>query len=626
MLWFFKPPRALPDIPLVPFSTMNAHDPLDVTSLEAGQFLPGISIPLSFANGSDDAARNQPLRHAFDSFQQLQVDGLNPIARQRLFRSFADVVRSLDRLHQQRLAGGPIAYGRIALNQFHNRGTTSEPLATLWIDPDRMATAAGKGSETDMVHAGDPEAMYFTEDRLRQGKAATADDDWYALGIVIAELALGTTTVAKIWQLCRQDGKFAEKLVKNLKHARGNRGIRKVAIRLIERSQSQSLDPKSLVRQIDENQTYIKLTRLAILFGAITVIGTSLNVYLTMQSRQQSQQALDSLESQLTEAQVEMTRLEKLATDRAAELAMLAASSTQTPPSNGTAAPVVAPVVTVNQLAKDQARWKSGIAGRALADAIQSADDEYPATWRASLQQILAQKGQKQWRAFDQTLRLRVQRFVDQPWDSAAFDAILSRIDSLNEAHSRWSTWARSDKSLEQIKEQHSLMASGRVKDFLGDWLAQAIESRDFELTIINANANDATEETAHVIGFATSNDSESEKWVWTGKEGQRPKISLPVKNYIAGDTLRLWLQVDGTLWNSTVIDHTFDSPLLIWQLAKELKLEDSESGYAVYVMTDASYGPPIKLETISGETTRPAETPQPIGKKVLDPLDSLPF
>ncbi|MCC9599710.1 hypothetical protein LOC67_03980 [Stieleria sp. JC731] len=578
---------------------MTDHHSHDVSSLEAGKFLPGISLPLQVSEGG-------PSRHAFDGFVPLQVDGLSPLAKKNLYQSFADVVQSLDQLHQQWRA-----FGNVTLKSFHNRGTASEPLATLWID-------SGK---PDDVHSGDPESMYFTEDRLRHGKPATPSDDWYALGIVLAEVALGTAAVAKIWQLCRQDGKFTEKLLKNLKRSRGNHAIRKTAIRLIESSLAQSVEPQKFAIRIASQQTNRTALRISFAASLLTLFLTCGSLYLSNQAIKQRQQELQNMETMLKETEGKIAELEQAAAQQKLQ-------PPPEPPPNVPQPPVVNPEI------RQQRRWQNEIAGLALMEAIAQAEastpdgESFPNGWVQSLRQVAAMKGQKQWRLFDQPLRLRVQRFVDEPWDRVGYENVVSRIDALNEAHSRWSTWARSDKSLDRIKEQHSLMASGRVKDFLGDWLAQAIETRQFELEIVNAANPNAIEGVNHVVGFETSNDSESKKWDWTVSEGERATTTLKVDSYLAGDRMRVWLQIDGTLWNSTVIDHTFASPLLLWQLSKNLKLEDSASGYALWVYADAPYGPPIKLETLTltGSELESNGTPSSIGQKVVDPLESLPF
>lgn len=579
--------------PLGAFPSMIDHASLDVTSLDAGKLLPGVSIPMVVGETSI---------HAFRSFESLPVDGLSKAARTRLYRSFADVVRSLELIH-----GHKQACGHLTLRSFHNRGTPAEPSATLWIDPNAVYD----------VHAGDPDAMYLTEARLSHGRAAKPSDDWYAMGVVLAEIALGTSAVATIWQLGRQDGQFTEKLLKNLKRSRGCRAIKRTAIELIQRSQTDEIDAAKIANRIEGADKHSRLAWWSALLNAIGLVGIVVGAYAAKQQQHEHEQTLQALEGEVDRfaKRIEVLKGEAIAR-QAAPL----------PPPQ----PAVAPP-PIDQQAQARRRWVDQVAGRSLGEAIELAIDGSPQAWRTRLENVSVMQGQPQWRAFDTTLRLRVQRLVDEPWETSHYDIVVARIDALNEAHSRWSTWARSSKSLDQVKEQHALMASGRVKDFLGDWLAEAIEIRDFELSVREVRqATEGEQEKRsgpHVVGFETSSMSLSEKWTWPETAESEARIRLPVDEFRAGDTLRFWLQQDGTLWNSTVIDHTFSSPLLIWQLAKGLRLDDSASEYSVALETDRAYGPPVKLERIvSGKARSATVTDQPLGQKVIDPIDSLPL
>ncbi|QDV87979.1 hypothetical protein [Planctomycetes bacterium TBK1r] len=558
----------------------------EFSTLDAGKLLPGCSLPISGVETDDGRAV-----HAFRQFEPLPIDGLPQTALRSLADSWVDVARSLKTLHE---AG--LCYGRITSTAFHNRGSETEPAATLWIDPSRAV-------QIDAVHHGDPESMYWTAARLQSGKPPQPADDWYALGIVLAEIALSSASVHKIWELSRQDGKFVESLIKNLKRSRGDRRTRKLAIALIREGATGKVDDATIGKLTTRpaaghrTSTFVSV---AVLLLALVAVGATL--YRNMNAQHDRQIAM--LASQVDELQ------------RRAESVEHATPQTVAPP---VAVAVPEPAVV---RPNDRGRWTTEFAGRSLEQAIDASVDFQPSQWRDRLIGLQQLPGQKQWRTIDETLRRLIQRAVDTPWDDDAVQDAQDRIASLGRAHARWTEWARSNRSIEEIRTQHDLMPSGLVKEFLGQWLAEALELRSFDLRTRVVKVGEENSFLAHVIGFETPSDSESVDWTWESTDGGDASIAVQIDDYHAGQTLSYWLKQDSSIpyWDRTVIQHTFDSPLLAWQLAKGLRLENSESGYAVLLSTNARFGPPVKLDASSVAVVEAEK------RKVVDPMDDLPF
>ncbi|WP_182866330.1 hypothetical protein [Stieleria mannarensis] len=573
---------------------MTRHDVnrSDFSTLDAGKLLPGCSLPILAGDGSAEGNRPQ---HAFRRFEPLPIDGLQRSALRSLADSWVDVARSLQKMHD---AG--LCYGRITSASFHNRGTETEPAATLWIDPALAAQA-------DAVHRGDPESIYWTTARLQSGKPPQPADDWYALGIVMAEIALSSAAVHKIWELSRQDGKFVESLIKNLKRSRSDRRLRKLAIALIREGASGNVSDATighLSTRLSSGGRKPTLVAAAALL--LTSAALAWAAYQNVQQRDQRDQQIAALESQVDELRRQAESIEMTA-----------------PPAIATPVAVAVPE-PASVRPSDRDRWTDAIAGRALEQAIAASADFQPSEWRERLVKLRQLPGQMQWRIADETLRQLFQRAVDAPWDDVVIQQAQDRILALGQAHSRWTQWARSDRSIDEIRTQHDLMPSGLVKEFLGQWLAEALEVRSFDLRTRVINVAEGNKFLAHVIGFETPSDSETVDWEWASVEGTDESIGLQIEGYHAGETLTYWVQQDSSIpyWDKTVIEHTFDSPLLIWQLAKGLKLENSESGYAVLLSTNVRFGPPVKLESSSA-----AEVVVDAGeRKVVDPMDDLPF
>jgi hypothetical protein len=562
---------------------------------DAGQLLPGCSIPVVITG--DPIGETV---HAFREFKPLPIDGLDKQAIASLTDSLADVTRSLNRLHAMGCCDG-----RITSTSFHNRGSDAKPAGTLWIDPL-------PADATDAVHDGDPEAMYWTATRLRSGRTAVPADDWYAMGIVMAEIALSSDSVHKIWELSRRDGTFVDSLVKNLRGARADKRLTKMAIQMVRQGAEGNVTAKTLEAITASRGSGIsRAGYLSIGLAAIALALALWNVSvgaLSRASRVEEIAKRDELIAALQgESEILKGRLESLKSVSAAVRGAPAASSR-------TQSPVVR--------SGDRDRWTAELAGASLEQAIKSSESFEPADWHQSLRRLQAIPGQKRWRKHDSQLRRLIQMSVDAPWDSAKAEQVGLRLAALNEAYSRWSTWARGSRSVEELKTQQQLMPGGAVKEFLGQWLAEALEVRFFEFRVAVLNAGEDNRFLAHRIGFETPADSESLSWVWDSVDGSGAAIEMQVDEYRAGQGLSFWLQQDSAIpyWNTTVIRCSLDSPLLVWQLANGLKLVDGVSGYSVLLTTNKRFGPPVRMEVPS----EVAEVNQ--GKKVVDPMDSLPF
>lgn len=562
----------------------SSPDPL--AELDAGDYLPGCSLPVWTAGDANDV-------HAFREFEPLVLDGLNDAAKRAVVHSLPAVIESLQRLHDR-----GFCYGRIASSSMHNRGTKAVPAATLWVERDKVRQAGA-------VHAGDAESMYWTDTRLQSAAAATPADDWYALGIVCAEIQLSSASVHKIWELSRQDGDFVPSLLKNLKRSRGQRSLKQLAATLIGFGVSGQSDRSSLQKRtsrLTRDRSFAPLLLAGLIGGALALAGWSF-----ARDRDQDQtrdEKLTRLAEQVDQlqARAEQLRLER---DRATEASL---------------AP--APAVPAAEQRDDRFRWAEAAGGRPLEEAIELAAQFEDPRWSQRLQQLAGASGQKQWRQHDPQVRRLLQQAVDAPWDEAAARTVLERYAALNQAYERWLAWARSGRTIEEVKTQHQLMASGIAKESLGQWLAEALEVHDFKLTVVNASEKQEDGWVAHLVGFETPDDSQSKPWRWEAPEGRRDTLALDVSDYQSGDPLKFWLQRDSAVpfWNTTVIEHSFDSPLLVWLLSRGLKLDSEAYGTTVFLTADKHFGPPTRLQQSGGASAAVSQ------RKVVDPLDDLPF
>lgn len=571
---------------------------MDAGKLDPGTLLPGYSVPVATVDGKRT--------HAFREFQLLRLDGLAKASRATVLRSLCDVAISLKRLHDE-----GIVDGRIASVRLHDRGMAGQSKATLWMD-------AGEQTR-ETVHAGDAEAMYWRPQRLQSGADPENVDDWYAFGVLMAEAVMSSESVRKIWDLSKQDGEFSESLVKNLKRAKGERWFRKAAIQLIRESAAGGLPTKTIERLASPSKAHNPIPIYVGIAASLIAIGT----VLWLVERRQNK--ISRLEDRLAEAQASMETLEQQAKELA-ELRRKNEAVVATP------VPIPAPSerpseIVVSNAISDQQRWQTEMAGRSLEDVIADSASITVRKWAESLQKIHSTVGQKQWRAQDRVLRREVQRAVDQPWDQSRLDAVDRRLESLGEAHLQWQKWARSSMGISEVQTRRGLMPTGMVKDYLGQWLGEILDIDELEIDVRVDAASTGNETTAHRLGLATEADETAEDWDWGSADGTGEKIRLTLKKYRSGERVSFWLQQDSSIpyWDTTVVEHTFESPLFVWLLGKGLRLVDSESGYQLVLSTTEQVGPPVRLERSRMEEGKARLDPVEV-RKVIDPLDELPF
>lgn len=555
--------------------------------INPGLQLPGCSYPV--AAGGISA-------HAFGEFVSIVFDGLMPAGRESLAASFVDVIRSLSQAHQT-----GFAYGRIRPASFHNRGSSTAPAATLWIDWEQAA-------ELDSVHVGDDESMYWLEDRLKTPREPKAVDDWYALGIVLSEACLSSESVSKIWEVSETQADFIQKLRSNLRSSRSNRRLASVAWKFVQSASGGKVEASSIAsaqsRLAPNTSSANRVKQIAL---AVTLFLLAGFAFSNLSEKNAARSELVAANQRLTLMEAE---LEKAATIR------------QTP--TVIAAPIVSEPAKP-RVSEDRRWWSEAVTDRPLEEAMQltaSQDGEAIKQWRQGLGGLTTLRGQLQWRKRDATTRKLVQQCVNEPWEPETLRAATERITLLTEAFDRWQAWARSRKTLEEIREQQSLMRSGLIKDILGEWISEVLDVRSFDLNVIAVqNEGDWT---AHLIGFETEADSSSEGWSWEPNNGKGAVFSLEVSLYRAGQSLAFWVQQDGTipLWNTTVIELTLENPLMVWSLSQGIRHVSAESGYAVTLSTSKRVGPPPKLTEEGREPAVQSGRP----REVVDPRDLLPL
>ncbi|MEL6107186.1 MAG: hypothetical protein AAFU85_14185 [Planctomycetota bacterium] len=564
---------------------MKTRDLTDVKPrINPGLHLPGSSYPV--ASGSTSA-------HAFGDFNPVVLEGLTRSGRNSLASSFVDVIRSLSQAHQS-----GFAYGRIRSGAFHNRGGSSVPAATLWIDWKEAA-------EVDAVHIGDQESMYWMEDRLQTPRDPQPADDWYALGVVLAEACLSSESVGKIWDVSESQAEFLQKLRSNLRSDRSHRRLATVASKLVRAASSGQVEASLIAwaqSRLAAGTSGRNVRKVALAVGGLALAGFAA---WSVIEKNAAQERLVAANEQLLAMEVELEN---------------AASSRPTPTA------ITAPIVEAEpRLPEDRLWWSAQVTDRPLEKAIELAaarEGDVTRQWRGGLDAVASIRGQVQWRKQDTIARKLVQQCVNEPWESKHLREATERLTLLTEAHDRWQAWARSRKTMKDIREQHALMRSGLIKDVLGEWISEVLEVRSFSLDVLAVqNKGDWT---AHLVGFETDTDSASESWSWESSEGKNAVLSLEVEEYRAGQSIQFWIQQDGTipLWNTTVIDLTLDNPLLVWNLSKGVREVNAESGYGVTLSTSKRVGPPPKLSEKRREPTTPSGRP----REVVDPRDLLPL
>ncbi|MEO1526195.1 MAG: hypothetical protein AAFX06_12215 [Planctomycetota bacterium] len=557
-----------------------------IARINPGVLLPGCSYPVL---SSDDSA------HAFGEFTPVVFDGLTSSGRESLSASFVDVIRSLSQAHQ---SGFP--YGRIRSSSFHNRGSSTAPAATLWIDWEKAA-------ELEAVHIGDDESMYWLEERLQTPREPNAVDDWYALGVVLSEVCLSSESVAKIWEVSDTQADFVQKLKANLKSCRSHRRVASIAWKFIKAASSGKVEASliaSAQSRLGSTSSTSRLRQLAIATTLFLLAGFAVS---NLNEKNAVRRELAAANQRLAAMEAE---LENAATARQAPTVITT--------------PIVAES-TVPRVSEDRRWWIENVADRPLEEAMQLAKTrggDAPAQWRQGLAAVLRLRGQLQWRKRDATVRKLVQQCINEPWEADSLRAATERLVLLTEAFDRWQAWARSRRTMEDIREQHALMRSGLIKDMLGEWIGELLEVRSFDLNVI-AVQNEG-EWTAHLIGFETETDSASERWAWEAGGEKGAVFSLEVEEYRAGQSVSFWVQQDGTipLWNTTVIEVTLENPLLVWSLSQGIRQVSSESGYGVTLSTSKRVGPPPKLTEEGKESS--AQSGQP--REVVDPRDLMPL
>ena len=163
--------------------------------IEPGEVLPGISVPVKTAD-------NGQIQFLFQN-HRAWGSSLEKNEKKSLTNKLASVLHGLQILHDKKKF-----YGRISDQTFLKRGTTSNPQPLIWIDPSRI------GGE---VQGGDAEERYWLPDRIKNpSRAVSAQDDLYALGVVLSEMLLSKKTVDNIWGPNQGTHRFAEKLIENL--------------------------------------------------------------------------------------------------------------------------------------------------------------------------------------------------------------------------------------------------------------------------------------------------------------------------------------------------------------------------------------------------------------------------
>lgn len=578
----------------------------DWQSLDAASLLPGCSVPLSHAGGV----------HAFGEFESLSADGLAAVPRDHLRASLPRLVYSLSRLHEQGLV-----YGRITSSAIHNRGTSQEPDATLWIDPQLAA-------DTGAVHAGDPEAMYWTADRIKTGEGARPSDDWYALGVVVAEWVLSSTSVRKIWELSRQNGGFLDDLKSNLKSARGDSRLAKAALELLNAGGASKVPfgfDDRVVRKLNGPRFAQSLWfQLGALLLILALIGLAWSTWLDGNQKQRELLAM----RETLEGTTKKLEEQKQLAEESERIAMQ--MSSQKPPED-------VPEAEPGQ--SEQEWWMENITDRPLEQAIEmSREDSRSAVqrWRAMLAAFSVMPGQRTWRKADPTLRENVQLAVNSPWQDASVAAANERLSSLSKAYAIWLQWASSEKNREELEKQFEFVGTGPVKEILRQWLAEAYDVSEFKLRVRVGKVPAGNEWTDFLVGFETEADSGSQTWTWSQADGEDAQTDLQIDGYKAGQSLSFWLQQDSSipLWNTTVIEQTLKSPLLVWRLSRGLQLTVPD-GYSVSLKTNTKFGPPPWIRESAAEDSDGGGVAVPDAKMgaketskrpKVDPKDELPF
>lgn len=560
--------------------------------LSLAKSLPECSIPIRVAgneNGDID------LEFA-DIDSRDWPDQLSRFEQARLVESIPDILDALRSLHDS-----GIVFGRISNETFRNRGSRSTLSPFIVVDPELAKQAC------DLM-GGHPEEKYWTSDRIYPKRALKPADDLYALGVVLAELALGKNRVDSVWSGVQDNGQFKNKLIEVASKSHVIAPLKKLVIWLLNASESSKAP--AATAYLTRVQSQVIWFKRAI--ASLCLIAMICLIYVWVSSKFSSLKALSDNQSlEISESRSKIDARDNEIKELKSEIELLKAD----------------PALPTNTVAKQV--WKDKIiAHGSIGDTVKKATGyikTYPSqperqqleTWRDQLVQINTQaQFLNVWVKSQPALRHKVYTVINEPWNSSTADAELlsDHVEALNEAYLIWKGWTESNKTFDSLLSEHNLLPAGIAKDVIGPWLRQVRDLNGLHFTFSNGKALTPWS-TEHLVSASAGNDSKTYVWNWTDSGASADSVWLNTTHYIPGAPIHVCLEQDGYLNNTNVISETFEGPLAPWKLTAPRPLSDVTSGYSMEIVLGSDIGPPHLSDEhtpTSGSANGTPSGPQP--------------
>ena len=311
---------------------------------DPGAALPGCSLPITIDENGDAV-------FAFQTHDAWTDRKLSKAEQATFVENLKDVLDGLSLLHES-----GISYGRISRETFCHRGEPKNLQATIHVDPQRIQTI-------DEVSGGHREEPFWLAERIQSAREPRPEDDWYALGVVLAGILLGPARLDSIWANQTDKSTFASALTKNLRFLSADRQLKGLTQHLLSVAGGTSVSARSALGKLDRpnfSRRWIALT-------AASIAGLCYVLYQDFQSQKElaaAKQTIADNQTIISEQETGLTQRDDRLRELKSELRRSRSSS------SSVSAPAI-PIVSPNA---GQSLWDQRIADDNIATTIRRAN------------------------------------------------------------------------------------------------------------------------------------------------------------------------------------------------------------------------------------------------------------